>query len=192
VRCYEELAGTYYQLREAIRVFSMREPGTAESDPAVDDALELAAKWERDVVAVWLHGSESVSTAVKELNNRITELSLEARSAHLTWEKGVTAEPGKKPRSKRRSPPSVESSACPSSQFRFVFILPLRRVPWTRQLRASRRSEQLLAGHASRHPLMPLTERRWVPATTEQQCHFDDALMPVSVLGKGSGGLHAP
>ena len=31
-------------------------------------------------------GSESVSTAVKELDNRITELFLGARSAQLTWE----------------------------------------------------------------------------------------------------------
>jgi hypothetical protein len=86
VRCYEELAGTYYRLREAIRVLSTREPGTVESDLAVDNVLELAAKWERDVVAVWLHGSESVSSSVKELDNRITELFLESRSAQLTWE----------------------------------------------------------------------------------------------------------
>lgn len=81
MRCYEELAGTYYQLREAIRILSTLEPGTAESDLAVDHVLEVGAKWERDVVAVWLHGSESVSAAVKELDNRITELFLEARNA---------------------------------------------------------------------------------------------------------------
>lgn len=86
MRCYEELAGTYYQLREAIRVLSTLEPGTAESDLAVDHVLDLGAKRERDVVAVWLHGSESVSTAVKELDNRITELFLDARRAQLTWE----------------------------------------------------------------------------------------------------------
>jgi hypothetical protein len=86
VRCYEEMAGTYYQLREAIRVLSALEPATAESDLAVDRVLELGAKWESDVVAVWLHGSQSVTTAVKELDNRITELFLEARSARLTWE----------------------------------------------------------------------------------------------------------
>ena len=86
MRCYEELAGTYYQLREAIRVLGTLEPDTTESDLAADHVLELGAKWERDVVAVWLHGSESVSTAVKQLDNRITELFLEARSAQLTWE----------------------------------------------------------------------------------------------------------
>jgi hypothetical protein len=86
VRCYEELAGTYYQLREAIRVLSTLEPDTAESDRAVDHVLKLGVQWERDVVAVWLHGSESVSTAVKDLDNRITELFLEARTAKLTWE----------------------------------------------------------------------------------------------------------
>jgi hypothetical protein len=88
MRCYEELAGTYYRAREAIRVLSTLEPGSAESDLAVDQVLELGAKWERDVVAVWLHGSESASTAVKELDNRITELFLQARSAQLTWEEG--------------------------------------------------------------------------------------------------------
>jgi hypothetical protein len=86
VRCYEELAGTYYEVREAIRILSRLEPGTAESDLAVDHVLELGTKWEKNVVAVLLHGSESVSAAVKELDNRITELFLEARSAKLTWE----------------------------------------------------------------------------------------------------------
>lgn len=42
VRCYEELAATYYQLREAIRVLSAIEPATAESDLTVDHVLELA------------------------------------------------------------------------------------------------------------------------------------------------------
>lgn len=86
VRCYEELAGTYYEVRDAIRLLSTLQPATAESDRAVDHVLELGTKWERDVAAVWLHGSESVAAAVKDLDNRITELFLEARSAQLTWE----------------------------------------------------------------------------------------------------------
>ena len=86
VRCYEQLAGTYYEAREAIRVLSQLEPGTVESDLAVDHVLDLGTKWERDVVAVWLHGSESVSAAVKELDNRLTELFLIAKNARLTWE----------------------------------------------------------------------------------------------------------
>jgi hypothetical protein len=85
VRCYEELAGTYYLLREAIRILSSLDPATAESDLAVGHVLELGAQWERNIVAVWLHGSESVTGAVKELDNQVNRLFLEARSTKLTW-----------------------------------------------------------------------------------------------------------
>jgi hypothetical protein len=86
VRCYEDLAGSYYQVRDAIRALSALEPASPESDLAVSRVLELGAKWERDIVAVWLHGSESVTRAVKELDNQITRLFVEASAARLTLE----------------------------------------------------------------------------------------------------------
>lgn len=86
VRCYEELAGSYYQVRDAIRALSALEPASPESDLAISRVLELGAKWERDIVAVWLHGSESVTRAVKQLDNQITRLFVEAPTAKLTLE----------------------------------------------------------------------------------------------------------
>jgi len=86
VRCYEQLAGTYYRLRDSIRILSTLEPRTNESDLAVDHILELGTQWERDIVAIWLHGSEPVTAAVKDLDDAITQLFLQARNTKLTWE----------------------------------------------------------------------------------------------------------
>jgi hypothetical protein len=86
VHSYENLAYTYYRLRDQCRQLSAKVPGTEESDRAVDRVLDTGVEWQRDVVAVWFHGSEPVTEAVKELDDQANELFLSARDKQFTWD----------------------------------------------------------------------------------------------------------
>lgn len=86
IRVYERLSGAYYELREALRVLAMSEPGSAESDAAEIHVYEMAAsQWNEQVVAAWLHGSTSVISAVENLDRHVVDLFFRARSRKFTW-----------------------------------------------------------------------------------------------------------
>ena len=86
VRSYENLAYAYYRLRDQCRQLSATVPGTEESERAADRVLDTGVEWQRDVVAVWFHGSEAVTDAVKELDDQVNELFLSARARQFTWD----------------------------------------------------------------------------------------------------------
>lgn len=86
IRVYESLADSYYQIREAIRVLGMSEPGSADAEAAELHVYEIAASgWNQHVVASWLHGSPSVVRAVQHLDRSVVELFLLSRTRHFTW-----------------------------------------------------------------------------------------------------------
>src|SRR5689334_12070356 len=68
-RCYEQLFVSYYELRDRLRVLGATAPETPESDDVVDRVREVGARWQSDVAAVWLHGSEPVAKAAKALDD---------------------------------------------------------------------------------------------------------------------------
>ncbi len=85
LRCYQDLMSSYYRLRESIRLLSATDPGTKASDAAANSVFEVGTEWSRDMVAVWLHGSESVTAVVKELDDRLMKLFLSAWAKQFTW-----------------------------------------------------------------------------------------------------------
>ena len=85
-RCYEQLFVIYYELRNRLRVLGATDPETPESGRAVDRVLEVAAQWESDVAAVWLHGSEPVTQAAKALDDEVNKLFMIARAQQLSWD----------------------------------------------------------------------------------------------------------
>jgi len=85
-RCYEQLFVTYYELRDRLRVLGGVGPETPESDHAVDRVLEVGARWQSDVAAVWLHGSEPATKAAKALDDEVNKLFMLARSQQLSWD----------------------------------------------------------------------------------------------------------
>jgi hypothetical protein len=86
VRVYEDLATTYYAARAPLLALATTEPGTPEADAAANRALVVAAEWNRGVVAVWLHGSSSVTTALRQFDHQLSRLFNKARACRLTWE----------------------------------------------------------------------------------------------------------
>jgi hypothetical protein len=85
-RCYEQLFASYYELRDCLRLLGAALPGTPESDGAVDRVLEVGARWQSNVAAVWLHGSEPVTKATKALDDQANALFMVARAEQLSWE----------------------------------------------------------------------------------------------------------
>ena len=79
IRVYEQLAGAYYSLREALRVLAMTEPNTPEADAAEDRFYELTTDFNREILAVWLHCSNPVTRASKHFGERMNELLFQIR-----------------------------------------------------------------------------------------------------------------
>ena len=86
IRTYEDIGASYYELREAIRAVALLEPDTSESDLASSHVLDIGTHFNSGVVAVWLHGSVSVATSVRELDREIIKLFLLARTDRFTYE----------------------------------------------------------------------------------------------------------
>jgi hypothetical protein len=86
MRSYENLAYAYYRLRDQCRQLAATVPGTEEADRAADRVLDTGVEWQRDVVAVWFHGSGPVTEAVKELDDQVNGLFLSARAKQFTWD----------------------------------------------------------------------------------------------------------
>lgn len=86
VRVYEDLAATYYAAREPLLVLAMAEPGTPEADAAAIRALDVAAEWNRGVVATWFHGSSLVTATLQQFDHQLSRLFDKARTCRLTWE----------------------------------------------------------------------------------------------------------
>ena len=64
----------------------MRAPGTDENEEVAMAALNLGAKWNRQVVAVWLHGSPNVTSALNKLDLEVDRSFLKARNGSYTWQ----------------------------------------------------------------------------------------------------------
>jgi len=91
IRVYEDLAATYYAARVPLLAMAMAEPGTPEADHAAIRVLGIAADWNRNVVATWLHGSSRVTAAVQEFDHQLSCLFDKSRTCRLTWEEFATA-----------------------------------------------------------------------------------------------------
>lgn len=61
-------------------------PGSPDSEAAIDRLLQVGAKWQSDVAAVWLYGSQRVANAAKTLDDEVNELFMIARARQLTWD----------------------------------------------------------------------------------------------------------
>lgn len=85
-RCYEQLFVSYYELRDRLRLLGAAVPGTPESDDASDRVLEVGARWQSNVAAVWLHSSEPVTKAAKEVDDQANALFMVARVEQLSWD----------------------------------------------------------------------------------------------------------
>jgi hypothetical protein len=85
-RCYEQLFTSYYELRDRLRLLGAAVPGTPESDDAIDRVLEVGARRQSNVAAVWLHSSEPVSKAAKEVDDQANALFMVARVEQLSWD----------------------------------------------------------------------------------------------------------
>ncbi len=86
IRVYENLAATYYAAREPLASMAMAEPSTPEKDAAAIRALDIAAEWNRLVVATWLHGSLPVTATLQQFDRQLSRLFDKARANRLTWE----------------------------------------------------------------------------------------------------------
>jgi len=86
IRVYEQFASVHYEVREAMRVLALTEPGTSEADVAEHRVRALGADWNRAMVAVWLHGSEPVTGAIHNLDQELYRLLEVVRSRRLSWE----------------------------------------------------------------------------------------------------------
>lgn len=86
IRIYEQIGSTYYATREAIRTMALVEHGTDKAAEAAFRALDAGAEFSRAIVAVWLHGSAPVATAVREINRELVKLFLTARAQQLSYE----------------------------------------------------------------------------------------------------------
>jgi len=86
IRIYEGLVGAYYQVREAIRVLALSEPGTTARQDAEMRVYQVAADaWNRQVVATWLQGSTEVIAAVEDFDRVVVALFHDARTRCYTW-----------------------------------------------------------------------------------------------------------
>jgi hypothetical protein len=87
IRIYENLADSYYQVREALRALAISEPGTTESEAIETRVYEIAASgWNQHVVAGWLHGSPQVISTIENLDRHVVQLFLLARGRRFTWD----------------------------------------------------------------------------------------------------------
>jgi len=86
VRVYEHATSAYYKVREAMRVLALTEPETSESEAAETQVRAAGAEWDRWMVAVWLHGSEPVAEAIRQVDQEGDRLLDTIRSRQLTWE----------------------------------------------------------------------------------------------------------
>jgi GTP cyclohydrolase II len=86
VRAYEDAASAYYNVRETMRVLALTEPGRQEADVAENRMRTVGVEWNRCMVAVWLHGSEPVVEAIRQVDREFEQLLVRVRSCQLTWE----------------------------------------------------------------------------------------------------------
>jgi hypothetical protein len=86
IRTYEQIGACYYKVREAVRTLAMLEPGTPDAGTATARALDLGGEFNRTIVAVWLHGSAPVATAVREIDREVLKMFRTARDARFSWE----------------------------------------------------------------------------------------------------------
>ena len=86
VRAYEDAAAAYYNVREAIRVLALTEPDTPEADVTENRMRTVGVEWNRCMVAVWLHGSEPVVEAIRQVDRELEQLLVRVRSRRFTWE----------------------------------------------------------------------------------------------------------
>lgn len=85
-RCYDQLFVSYYEVRDRLRLLGATAPGTPESDDAIDRFLEIGVRWQSNVAAVWLHGSEPVTKAAKVLDDELNVLFTTARTNQLDFD----------------------------------------------------------------------------------------------------------
>src|SRR3954454_8644099 len=65
VGAYEKFIFVHYNMREAVRVLAQTAPGTPDAAAAEHRVRELGADWNTAMVAVWLHGSNSVTAVLR-------------------------------------------------------------------------------------------------------------------------------
>ena len=89
VQTYEKLAGSYYQVRESIRALAFLDPQSDdEARAAAERVLDVGAEWNRDVVSVWLYGSELVTDELNRLDKEVNQLftTIRTRNSQVPWE----------------------------------------------------------------------------------------------------------
>jgi GTP cyclohydrolase II len=86
VRVYGQVTSAYYDVREALRVLALTEPDTPESEAAENRIRTVGAEWDGCMVAVWVHGSEPVAKAIRQVDQEVERLLNRIRSYRLTWE----------------------------------------------------------------------------------------------------------
>ena len=90
IRTYEWIGRAYYVLREANRRLALLDPETPEADEAASRVLDLGGELNSAIVAVWVHGSTPVATAVRELNQETIRIFIAARAQRFSWEEWRT------------------------------------------------------------------------------------------------------
>jgi len=86
IRIYELVGTSYYTVREAIRAVALLDPDSESADQAASRALDLGGDFHRAVVAVWLHGSAPVATAVRDIDAELIKMFRVARTRRFSWE----------------------------------------------------------------------------------------------------------
>ncbi|MFC4063609.1 hypothetical protein [Actinoplanes subglobosus] len=89
IRIYEQFAGSYYQLREAIRQLALLPSSGTEAETAASNALDRGAEFNQAIIAVWLHGSAPVIASAHQVEGAINALYVTARAGKLSWDEWV-------------------------------------------------------------------------------------------------------
>ena len=84
IATYQELIKQYFRLREAIRRVATSEPDPENRDPRTEEARNVGIDWNSAVFDVWLYGSRAVADHVRDLDENINSLFVDARANFYT------------------------------------------------------------------------------------------------------------
>jgi hypothetical protein len=84
VQSYQGVATEFYRLREAMRRVSRVGPDSELFSSLVDQCRDVGTAWNRELIAVWLHGSEPVVREARNLDDAANELFALVRERQLS------------------------------------------------------------------------------------------------------------
>jgi hypothetical protein len=86
IRLYEQLAGAYYESREAYRSLALAATDALGHERESGQALDRNIEFNRTLMAVMLHASGPAASAAHALDLELNKLFMVARSRQLSWE----------------------------------------------------------------------------------------------------------